>query len=109
MIQDANDTIGQLVGGSGGRWCPETAYLLESFWKDLVKLTIGRDTRPSEKVIDIALKSISLDDYSQLNMEKLFECLKPWEQVGKSNNLRRRNSRRKIREETIRRIIIIIE
>jgi hypothetical protein len=77
MIQDANDTIGQLVDGSGGRWCPETAHLLESFWKDLVKLTIGRDTRPSEKVIDTALKSISLDDYSQLNMEKLFECLKP--------------------------------
>jgi hypothetical protein len=77
MIQDANDTIGQLVDGSGSEFCPETACLLESFWVDLVKLTIGRHTRPSEKVIDTALKSISLDgDYSKLNMKELFECLK---------------------------------
>jgi hypothetical protein len=77
MIQDANDTIGQLVDGSGGEFCPNTAKLLESFWKDLVKLTIGRDTRPSEKVIDTALKSISIDDdYSKLNMEKLFESVR---------------------------------
>ena len=77
MIQDAHDTIGQLVDGSGNEFCPETAKLLESFWKDLVELTIGRssDSRPSKKVIDTAFKSISLldDDYSKLNMEKLFE------------------------------------
>ena len=79
MIQDANDTIGQLVDGSGNEFCPETAKLLESFWKDLVELTIGRsDSRPSKKVIDTAFKSISLldDDYSKLNMEKLFESVR---------------------------------
>ena len=79
MIQDAHDTIGQLVDGSGNEFCPETAKLLESFWKDLVELTIGRsDSRPSKKVIDTAFKSISLldDDYSKLNMEKLFESVR---------------------------------
>lgn len=67
MIEDAESWGEQLVSGSMGSWCPNTAVQLEEFWKKFVDDKNTR--RPSVPTLLNAKRRLSncLGDYGDLN------------------------------------------